>query len=114
MDDKTRMRCKVCGSEFDDEYIEYYLEYIDYFLETDDPESDCIGHCPVCWGIDIAAISIIDPEAIRRKVRNKELRDAAERAVSWQANLCKSDDWNCECCTECNQLRCAIMGNDRE
>ena len=69
MDVKTRIRCKVCGSEFDEECTEYYLE-------TDDPESDYIGHCPVCWGIDIAAISIIDPEAIRR-----ECADKAKRAI---------------------------------
>lgn len=80
MDVKTRMRCNGCGSEFDEEYIEYYLE-------TDDPESDCIGHCPVCWGIDIAAISIIDPEAIKRRIAEDIDQLAYEFGLSNQQRL---------------------------
>ena len=38
-------------------------------------------------------------------------RECAERAVAWQVKLCADDDWTCERCTECNQLRYAIMGN---
>lgn len=52
-----------------------------------------------------AALSIIDPDAIRR--------ECADRAVEWQVKLCADDDWTCERCTECNQLRNAIMGNIR-
>lgn len=56
-----------------------------------------------------AALSAIDPKAIRTKV----LMEAADRAVAWQVNLCSLDDWSCERCTECNQLRYVIMGNNR-
>ena len=35
----------------------------------------------------------------------------AEMAVAWQVKLCADDDWTCESCTECNQLRYAIIGN---
>ena len=57
----------------------------------------------------LSTLSSIDPEAIRAEV----LREAADRAVSWQVALCKRDDWHCESCTECNQLRYIIMGNNR-
>ena len=40
-------------------------------------------------------------------------RECAEMAVAWQVKLCTDDDWTCERCTECNQLRYAIIGNDR-
>lgn len=80
MDDKTRVRCKVCWSELDEEYIEHYLE-------TDYPESDYIGHCPVCWEKDIAAISIIDPEAIKRRIAEDIDQLAYEFGISNQQRL---------------------------
>ena len=40
-------------------------------------------------------------------------RECAEKAIAWQVKLCADDDWSCERCTECNQLRYAIMGNIR-
>ena len=52
-----------------------------------------------------AALSAIDSDAIRAAA----LKDAADRAVSWQVKLCSRDDWHCEGCTECNQLRYAIL-----
>ena len=58
------------------------------------------------------ALSTIDPEAIRREARAEALREAAEMAVAWQVDLCKRDDWHCECCTECNQLRYAILADE--
>ena len=53
----------------------------------------------------LAALSAIDSDAIR----SKTLKKAADMAVAWQVSLCKSDNWFCECCTECNQLRYAIL-----
>lgn len=86
MDDKTRVRCNNCGSEFDEERIEHYLE-------TDDPESDYIGHCPVCWGIDVAAISIIGPEAIRAEART-EYRVELDAYIRTLRNF--RDNWDCD------------------
>ena len=36
--------------------------------------------------------------------------EAAERAVKWQELLCKGDSWSCDGCTECEQLRSAVIG----
>ena len=49
--------------------------------------------------------STIDSGAIRAAA----LKYAADRAVSWQVKLCSRDDWHCDGCTECNQLRYAIL-----
>ena len=38
------------------------------------------------------------------------LQGAADRGVAWQKKLCKADDWSCENCTECADLRAAIVG----
>ena len=42
------------------------------------------------------------------------LDGAADRAVKWQTNLCKADDWSCESCTECADLRAAIVGKKED
>lgn len=52
--------------------------------------------------------SAIDSDTIR----SAALKDAADRAVSWQVKLCSRDDWHCEVCTECNQLRYAILSTE--
>jgi len=41
--------------------------------------------------------------------RSALLKEAADKAVKWQVKLCADDDWTCERCTECNQLRAAIL-----
>jgi len=51
-------------------------------------------------------------DALKAQVAELEarLQEAADRAVAWQKKLCKADDWSCENCTECADLRAAIVG----
>lgn len=36
-------------------------------------------------------------------------RECAERAVAWQMRLCTTDEWPCKTCSECHDLRDAIL-----
>ena len=72
------------------------------------PKGGCRGET---WAItDEQADALIT--AHDERIRAEALREAADRAVAWQVKLCTRDDWHCECCTECNQLRYAILADE--
>jgi len=62
----------------------------------------------------LSALSTAERERGALKAQVAELgarlQGAADRAVEWQKKLCKADDWSCENCTECADLRAAIVG----
>jgi len=99
--------CPFCGGEayFDkDDHGWQWIECGKCHVATNQRASlmeDCKPLLAEAWNTR----SAIDSDAIRAAA----LKDAADRAVSWQVKLCSRDDWHCEGCTECNQLRYAIL-----
>ncbi len=55
-----------------------------------------------------------DALAARCAELEARLQGAADRAMKWQIKLCEADDWSCENCTECTDLRTAILGEKKE
>jgi hypothetical protein len=99
--------CPFCGGEayFDkDDNGWQWIECGKCHVATNQRASlmeDCKPLLAEAWNTR----STIDSGAIRAAA----LKDAADRAVSWQVKLCSRDDWHCDGCTECNQLRYAIL-----
>jgi len=102
--------CPFCGGEayFDkDDHGWQWIECGKCHVATNQRASlmeDCKPLLAEAWNTRRA----IDSDA----TRSDALKKAADRAVAWQVSLCKRDDWHCECCTECSQLRYAILGTD--
>jgi len=102
--------CPFCGGKahFDiDDHGWQWIECGKCHVATNQRTSameDCKPLLAEAWN----ARSIVGFDAIRTKV----LMEAADRAVRWQVKMCTDDDCMCERCTECNQLRYAIISTE--
>lgn len=60
-----------------------------------------------------ALAGVENPDEYIASIRAATLKEAADRAERWQTHLCKRDEWPCEKCRECADLRAAIEGETK-
>lgn len=101
-----------------DTYTKEQIDKAKEFLSLYSTSSFCTLDAGKPIAILLSALSTAEQERDALKARCAELearlQGAADRAMKWQIKLCEADDWSCENCTECTDLRTAILGEKKE